>query len=503
MRGTTIKLGLRSRLVIGGRYPRLNKHTSYFHLHLFPPPPWSAGQPQANIYLGRRAGRLASIIVSHYSSSRARHCGMTRSTGPEGLEPMPLVIVQGFLGNTGRWLWGDFERHLNRDLKSTPRRTIFVSVGPVSSLHDRACELYYSLLGGTVDYGEEHSTTHKHARYGRNIGLGQYPEWSPSRPLHFLGHSIGGPTIIKLQSLIKQGHFGPSAHPKMIVSVNAVSAPFRGTQAVYILGERPDAAPAVNPLSVGALVGKGVHILSFLSPLLPRVFDLHGDCRSLTYRDISVLSLLKQLWKSDWAESRDATPFDVTFQAADERELMGEGDVEPETFYQSHVARMTQRSRSDQFGAHTPSLRHIMSPFLYILSRLLCTFDYSNLQPPPSFLTQRAPARSVPDGDSIMGDEYWANDGVVPIFSQWHPLPCGRTRCRHFGPVAPELVEYTDNDYHRDRVTPRPGIWCVNWQEEDANHMSLLPLWTGTSRQRRFWEQLGRWLLAVDKAFVH
>jgi hypothetical protein len=27
-----------------------------------------------------------------------------------------------------------------------------VSVGPVSSLHDRACELYYALLGGTGAY---------------------------------------------------------------------------------------------------------------------------------------------------------------------------------------------------------------------------------------------------------------------------------------------------------------------------------------------------------------
>ena len=113
-----------------------------------------------------------------------------------------------------------------------------------------------------------------------------------------------------------------------------------------MLGERPDAAPAVRPLSFGSVVGKGVHILSFISPHLPNVLDMHGDCRSLTYRDISISSLMKQLWKSDWAESRDATPFDVTFQAADEREADAEGNVDADTFYQSHVGCMVMRDLS-------------------------------------------------------------------------------------------------------------------------------------------------------------
>jgi hypothetical protein len=78
----------------------------------------------------------------------------------------------------------------------------------VSSLHDRACELYYALKGGTgklavamlrtsllklkyvVDYGEEHGKRHHHLRYGRTIAEGIYPLWSKERPLHFLGHSL-------------------------------------------------------------------------------------------------------------------------------------------------------------------------------------------------------------------------------------------------------------------------------------------------------------------------
>ena len=65
-----------------------------------------------------------------------------------------------------------------------------VSLGPVSSLHDRACELYYSLAGGRVDYGAQHSSRHRHDRYGRTFPVGLYPQWSVKHPLHFLGHSV-------------------------------------------------------------------------------------------------------------------------------------------------------------------------------------------------------------------------------------------------------------------------------------------------------------------------
>ncbi|KAJ7246306.1 hypothetical protein B0H12DRAFT_1126622 [Mycena haematopus] len=376
--------------------------------------------------------------------------------------PIPLVIVQGFLGTSGTWLWGNFEHYLNLHTES-PRRTIFC--WPRQSLHDRACELYYALVGGRVDYGLEHSNAHNHARFGRQIMQGQFPEWSPTRPLHFLAHSIGGPTVIKLH-----------ANTKMILSINAISAPFRGTQLVYLLGERADAAPAVRPLSVGSVLGKCVHILSYVSPFLPEVVDFHGDCRSLTYRDISFFSLLKQLWKSDWAESRDATPFDVTFQAADEREADGEGVNDPETFYQSHVAVMTRR-HSKNSKAHMPTLNHITSPTMYIFARLLGKFDYSIIRPSPSFLHQLDDSVCAAESESSMGDEYWANDGVVPIFSQWHPLPCCHDHCRHLEPT-----------YQQDKdrfAIPKPGIWYVN-QEDDAHHMSLVPL-------------LGRWLSAVEE----
>lgn len=104
-------------------------------------------------------------------------------------------------------------------------------------MHDRACELYYTLKGGTVDYGEEHAKACGHSRWGRTFAEGQYPSWSAEHPVHFIAHSLGGTTVTVLQMLIRDGHFGAEAHPDMISSVNTVAAPFRGTAFAYLLGK--------------------------------------------------------------------------------------------------------------------------------------------------------------------------------------------------------------------------------------------------------------------------
>jgi hypothetical protein len=63
------------------------------------------------------------------------------------------------------------------------------------------------------------------------------------------------------------------------------------------------------------------------------------------------------------------------------------------------------------------------------------------------------------------------------------------TRCRHL----------VDGQSDEDRTAPSPGIWHVN-QEEDAHHMSLVPLWTGTDRQKQWWRRLGQWLASVEES---
>ncbi|CAN0498717.1 unnamed protein product, partial [Ectocarpus sp. 12 AP-2014] len=82
-----------------------------------------------------------------------------------------------------------------------------VSPSPVGSLHDRACEIFYELKGGTVCYGQEHSRAHGHACHGETYDVGLFSAWGEDNPVHVLGHSYGGQTARVLQHLLATGFF--------------------------------------------------------------------------------------------------------------------------------------------------------------------------------------------------------------------------------------------------------------------------------------------------------
>ncbi|KAI0698385.1 alpha/beta-hydrolase [Cerioporus squamosus] len=429
-------------------------------------------------------------------------------------EPVPLVVVEGFLSGAGALVWGNFESHSNYACRSKgekDRRTIFADVGPVSSLHDRACELFYSLVGGTVDYGEKHAEENVHGRFGHTHEVGLYPGWSVDHPLHFLGHSLGGQTIIKLQWLLFIGFFGQKYHPDMILSVNTVSTPFRGTQLVYALGEETHHAPDVRPFSAGDLLAKGIHVMAYLSPLLPSSLNLRVDSRKLSFRDASFFSFLGQLWHSDWAESRDSAPYDLTFDAASDREAAEEGAVNANTYYRSYCATLSHTDGSLSSSSRTHSLMQKMLAWpLYFSARTIASFPFSSLRPIPAFISTLASAyhasmlsekTHIQDGiinvdrsGSYLSTALRANDGVVPLFSQWHPFECKFTRCRHFS-HSDSILGWDETRYGHP---PDAGIWHVH-HLEDAHHVSIAPFWLGTAEQKAFWKDLGHWLRSVDE----
>jgi hypothetical protein len=74
-------------------------------------------------------------------------------------------------------------------------------------------------------------------------------------------------------------------------------------------------------------------------------------------------------------------------------------------------------------------------------SRVMGRFDFSAIRPVPDFIVpchENQPSTPVQpqspkeleeqplttEDDPPLGEEYWANDGVVPVFSQWHPYSC-------------------------------------------------------------------------------
>jgi triacylglycerol lipase len=93
-----------------------------------------------------------------------------------------IVFVPGLFGwghgeLGGLLYWGDalaqFEGVFN---------THWAKCGPISSFHDRACELFAQIKGAQVDYGERHSKEAGHDQTSRNYSMGFVPDWSADNP---------------------------------------------------------------------------------------------------------------------------------------------------------------------------------------------------------------------------------------------------------------------------------------------------------------------------------
>lgn len=110
----------------------------------------------------------------------------------------PVVFIHGMFGwGAGEGInsivpyWGATTGDLVEWLNGNGCRSYSVSVGPMSSAWDQACEIYAQLTGTRVDYGEVHAKRHNHKRFGREHKTALVPDWSAENKIHFIGHSFG------------------------------------------------------------------------------------------------------------------------------------------------------------------------------------------------------------------------------------------------------------------------------------------------------------------------
>ena len=99
-------------------------------------------------------------------------CASQLRPPPADLIDCPLVLISGNMGDATL---------AARSLSDCGMHVLCPPLGPVSSCHDRACELFYALKGGLVDFGAAHSAAHGHKRYGSRIERGVLPGWSADR----------------------------------------------------------------------------------------------------------------------------------------------------------------------------------------------------------------------------------------------------------------------------------------------------------------------------------
>lgn len=124
----------------------------------------------------------------------------------------PFIFVHGMFGwgkdegiNKIIPYWGGTTGSLMEYLRDKNIECYDVSVGPISSAWDNACEIYAQLTGTTVDYGEAHSKAHGHERYGRTYKEALIPDWSDNKKIHLIGHSHGGQVVRLLAHLLTYG----------------------------------------------------------------------------------------------------------------------------------------------------------------------------------------------------------------------------------------------------------------------------------------------------------
>ena len=142
-------------------------------------------------------------------------------------------------------------------------------VGGISSVHDRACELYQQIVGimkvranaeknhlevaeqvyGAEQVRTKHRCTFYKPRYLRKCNsetgqtfahTGGITNWSEKNKIHLVGHSLGAQTIRYFQYLLKIGYFDDEYkgvdRSNWIASINCISAPMNGATITHNFG---------------------------------------------------------------------------------------------------------------------------------------------------------------------------------------------------------------------------------------------------------------------------
>ncbi|HMK90548.1 MAG TPA: hypothetical protein VK446_13070 [Methylocystis sp.] len=265
--------------------------------------------------------------------------------------------------------------------------------GPLSSLHDRACEIFAQIKGARVDYGAEHSEACGHARFSRDYaGRGFVPGWSAKSPVILVGHSAGAPTCLKLQSLLAEDFWGVGSSADWIEAVVSIAGALNGSLLAYQVCD--DASGRVSE-RLSEPVASTLAVAARLLDDGNRVFDLHLD----HWREEERGSLNA----ASFVRGADNLACDSTLHGA--RRANEKLLTSPDTYYFSFVTCATHAEGDAQAVDRGMALK---------------------LRAGARYQAQRADFKAPPldgwgDGDLAIA-RWRANDGAISAVSQRFPL---------------------------------------------------------------------------------
>lgn len=323
----------------------------------------------------------------------------------------PVVLVHGLFG------WGpgelaDFPYWGTGLTVHSPLPRYVASVGPISSLHDRACELAFSIRGGQVDYGEAHAAEAGHLRRGKTYPRGLYPEWSEKQPVHLVGHSMGAPTIRLLQQLLAEDHFGWGSSHRWVASISSISGVLNGSTATYFFG-CDERTGLIDEDSAIDYLGHAVEVfLRATGGLFDRFYDFDLDQWELgAMRAHETLGgYLERIASSPMFRGKDNGAYSLTVQSLLDHNARCLTHYD--TYYFSYVTEQTVSGVLSSRAYPEPD----MNPFLI-----------------PSSLYIGGERFQHPFYPGFTSEAWWPNDGLVSTYSQQFPRTAGQHAV--YGPI--------------------------------------------------------------------
>jgi len=248
-----------------------------------------------------------------------------------------IVFIGGFLVPKGRY---SIQEGLPKNA-----RVIHVYPSGVCSIHDRVMQVFYELVGGHCDYGEEHSQFHGHDRYGPTYFRGKFEHWDAENPIHIVGHSFGGITARALQCYLSESRFpGYKTNENWISSIVCINTPLNGCLRVYRFGASAVSPPVVRWGSVGCVISWIAHISEFLDiPVIKNVYDFGLRHWNLSHKkDYSLISLVNAFLGHCVHTTTDNSAYDMTLHS--QQEWAKKLKTYPDTYYMTIVGTTYENS---------------------------------------------------------------------------------------------------------------------------------------------------------------
>lgn len=347
----------------------------------------------------------------------------------------PIVLVHGIFG-FGKGRLGSFSYFAGAEKKDD--KVLVPDLGSLTSIYDRARDLFYYLKGGQVDYGEEHSEACGHSQFGRTYRKGNYPEWDENHPIHFVGHSAGAQVARVLQQMLADKAFKgyENTSENWVLSITSLSGAFNGTTRTYLDGMQPEDGRSLAPISLLQLCRLGVTIYDWFDiPWLKAYYNFGFDHFNMSRKKVGIRGLVNGLLRNNgpFATGDWILP-DLTITGS--IRLNSRIHTFPNTYYFSYATKRTRKI----MGITVPSGIWGIHPLLFI--RVL---QMSQWQHPPDV---------TPPYKGYRDEDWWDNDGALNTISMTHP---------RFPVEHPSRYVVKDSECQ----PLQPGIWYYKIVEGD------------------------------------